>query len=79
MPRMIVRRREVHISHVEVDADSVEQAIAMVTDGEGEEIKIEYSHIINDPTEWLCEDKDGNYWYYDRQSGAWVIRLPCLY
>ena len=37
MTRYIVARREIYIQDVEVEAESVEDAIARVQDGEGED------------------------------------------
>jgi len=62
--RYLVLRREVHVSHIPITADSKEQAIQKVADGEGEEIFLEYSHTLAVDT-WTVEDlseekKDGN-------------------
>lgn len=76
MPKMIVLRKEIHYSHVEVDAESVDEAIAKVDDGEGKLTSVEYSHTVKDTSEWSCEDANGNHWYYDQQSGDWAIRYP---
>jgi len=58
MPKYTVLRREVHISHQEIEADSVEDAINRVVDGEGDEVYFEYSHTL-DSDIWSVEDANG--------------------
>jgi len=39
--------REVHVSTVEVEADSEEEALNLAADGAGEEVMLEYSHTLS--------------------------------
>lgn len=57
MAKYIVRIREVHISYREVEADSVEEAIAEA--GGATETMLEYSHTL-DTDHWDVEDEHGN-------------------
>ena len=59
MAKYTVLVREVHISHMEVEADSPEEAIEKVKEGEGDEATCEYSHTLDDDT-WSVDDADGN-------------------
>jgi hypothetical protein len=54
--RFLVGVREVHVSTVEVEAESPEEAMRLVQDGDGEEIMREYSHTL-DPDLWTVEEK----------------------
>ena len=54
--KYIVKIREVHISYLEIEAESHEEAISLVADGEGEQLLQEYSHTL-DPDEWSVEEK----------------------
>lgn len=45
--RFLVGVREVHISTMEIEAESAEQALQKIRDGEGREVKTEYSHTID--------------------------------
>lgn len=54
-----VHIREVHVSTREVEADSPEEALEKVKDGDGEETMCEYSHTLDDET-WTVEDAEGN-------------------
>lgn len=49
--RFVVLVKEVHTSHMEIDADSKEEAIEKVAGGEGGEIYEEYSHTL-DTDQW---------------------------
>jgi hypothetical protein len=49
--RFVVLVKEVHTSHMEIHADSKEEAIEKVANGEGEEVHEEYSHTL-DTDEW---------------------------
>lgn len=52
-----VEVREVHVSSMEVEADSPEDAREKFKDGEGEEILCEYSHTLDGYT---VKDEKGN-------------------
>lgn len=55
MPKYLVGRREVHVAYVEIEADSPEEAISSVADGNGDESDFfEYSHTL-DPDTWTAE------------------------
>jgi hypothetical protein len=43
MPKYIVKRPELHICQVEIEAESPQEAIDKVAEGEGDEISTEYS------------------------------------
>ena len=53
----IVSVREVHIQKVRIEADTDEEAIAKVKDGEGEfdDNDLSYSHCLDSDT-WTVED-----------------------
>ena len=57
--KYIVLVREVHISHVLINAASEEEAITLVKDAEGEEVYSEYSHTL-DPNTWTIENENEN-------------------
>ena len=60
MPKVYyVQVREVHVSTREIVADSPEDALEKVKDGEGDEITCEYSHTLDDDT-WSIDDAEGN-------------------
>lgn len=48
---------EVHISRVVVEASSPEDARSRAASGEGEEISVDYSHIIGED-QWPVEEND---------------------
>lgn len=48
MKKFRVLVREVHVSTMEVEAETREEAIANVQEGEGEEISLEYGHTPDD-------------------------------
>jgi hypothetical protein len=50
MPKYIVNVPEIHISQMEIEAESPQEAIEKVAEGEGEELTVEYSHS--------CERRD---------------------
>jgi len=56
MKTFIVLRREVHVAHIEVRAESEDEAIKIVKDDGGEEIYMEYSHTMGTET-WDIEEK----------------------
>ena len=56
MKTYIVGVREVHVSHMEVEANSPEEAVKKVVEGEGEETYLEYSHPL-DKDLWTVEVK----------------------
>jgi len=56
MKTYIVGVREVHVSHMEVEANSPEEAVKKVVEGEGEETYLEYSHPL-DKDLWTVEEK----------------------
>lgn len=47
MTKYYVGIREVHVSTVEVEADSAEEALDLAAEGAGEEVMIEYSHTLD--------------------------------
>lgn len=59
MPKFNVLIREVHISVREIEAESAEEALRTIADGEedGEEVMCEYSHTL-DPDTWTVESAD---------------------
>lgn len=57
MPKFTVRIREVHVSHREVEAETVEEAIELA--GGAEESFLEYSHTLGED-HWDVQDEDGN-------------------
>ena len=60
MPEYIVKVREVHVMDVVIEADSKEEAIAAVTDGDGEyqDDSLEYSHTL-EAEDWTVEGPFG--------------------
>ena len=48
MPPYIVKRAEVHHSYNEIDAESPEDAIQKVKDGDGDEVCLEYSRTLDE-------------------------------
>lgn len=58
MPKFTVERPEVHYSEVVVDAENADEALAMVREGEGEEVFLDYSHTLND--NWRVKDAKGS-------------------
>lgn len=59
MPKYTVLVREVHVSHMVVEADSPEEAIKKIKDGDGDEATCEYSHTLDSET-WSVDDAEGN-------------------
>jgi len=54
--KFIVQVREVHINSISVEADSPEDAIDLVRDGDADDsISLEYSHTL-DPDNWSVEE-----------------------
>jgi hypothetical protein len=49
MKTYIVKVPEMYLSHMEVKADSEEEAIAKVSDGEGTEVHLEFMHTLESP------------------------------
>lgn len=47
--------REVHTSTQEIEADSVEDAIQLIREGEGKELTCEYSYTM-EPTTWSVDE-----------------------
>ena len=43
----IVGVREVHVSSMKITAESKEQAIDLIKEGDGEEVNLEYSHTLD--------------------------------
>ena len=60
MKKYIVGMREIHIQNVEIEAESPEEAIERVADGEGDFVdnSLEYSHTLNTDT-WTVKEKKG--------------------
>jgi len=59
MKKYTVLVREVHVSHREILAESPEDAIRRVSDGEDEgDTFFEYSHTMDTST-WSVEDENG--------------------
>lgn len=52
--RFLVGVREVHVSTMEIEAESPEEAMRLVKDGAGREVMCEYSHTL-DPDLWTVE------------------------
>ncbi len=59
MPKFHVHIREVHVSTREIEAESAEEALRIIVDGEedGEEVMCEYSHTL-DPDTWTLESAE---------------------
>ncbi len=59
MPKYYVLVREVHVSHLKVEADSPEEAIAKVAKGdeEFEDDCLEFSHTLDTDT-WTTEERE---------------------
>ena len=57
MPKYIVNRPELHYSILKIEAETPEEALALVKDGEGEEIACEYSHTLDN--QWSVENEAG--------------------
>ena len=55
--KFLVLVHEVHVSTMEVEAESVEEAIDNASSGE--ELICEYSHTLHTDT-WSVEDEEGN-------------------
>ena len=55
MPKFQIQVREVHVSTMELEADSKEHAIHLVGEGEGEEVSLEYSNTLG-PETWTAEE-----------------------
>jgi hypothetical protein len=49
MKTYIVKVPEMYLSHMEVDANSEEDAIAKVSNGEGTEVYLEFMHTLESP------------------------------
>ena len=56
--KYIVQVREVHVSSMEVEADSAEEAKTLVAEGGGDEIICEFSHGLDLDT-WTVTDING--------------------
>jgi len=56
MKKFNVQVKETHYQHVEIEADSKEQAIEKVREGEGQYGYLEYSDT-HDSSEWRVEEK----------------------
>lgn len=61
MKKYIVNIREVHLQPIEIEAESPEEAIRLVQDGDGEGdyTNGEYSHTLDSDT-WTVEEKKEN-------------------
>lgn len=59
MKTYFVRRREVWVSYVEIDAESPQAALQLVSGGAGDELEdlLEYSHTL-DSDSWDVEDPE---------------------
>ena len=59
MPTYIVNVREVWIQPVQIEADTKEEALKKVLNGEGEYgiNALEYSHTQDDSTDWEIEEE----------------------
>lgn len=55
--KFLVLVHEVHVSTIEVEAESIEEAINNASSGE--ELICEYSHTLHTDT-WSVEDEEGN-------------------
>lgn len=58
MPKYTVLVREVHVSHMEIEAENPEDAVDKVYNGDGNEVLCEYSHTL-DSNEWTVDDASG--------------------
>lgn len=59
MPKFFVRRKEVHHSIHEVEAETPQDALKVVQEGEEDnEVSFEYSHTL-DVDQWDVEDENG--------------------
>lgn len=68
MAKMVVERREIHTSFVEVEADTPLEALRKVEQDEGEEIDTEY-HDTEDSDTWVVVNKEDNTsWMLDDDS-----------
>lgn len=56
--RFLIGVREVHVSTMEVEAESPEAAVQMVKDGQGREIMCEYSHTLDSDLWTVEKDED---------------------
>ena len=75
MPKFAVAVREVHVSLMVVEADTMDEAVSRVEDGEGEEILCEYGHTLGTDT-WSVQKWDrhkemsvGPTFYYNEATG----------
>lgn len=63
MPKFYVLRPEIHISRVEIEADTFQEAFEAVKDDQGEEVSLGYERTVQ-PHEsihpWRVEDDRGH-------------------
>jgi len=63
MGKYTVLVREVHVSHMEVEADSPQEALKAVREGGGEETCLEYSHTLDSNSTWqVLDNEQGQLW-----------------
>ena len=55
MKKYVVLVQEIHYAHMAIEANSEEEAVNLVRDGEGEQIELEYSST-NDPDTWNVQE-----------------------
>ena len=65
--KFIVERPEVHYSIMLVDADTPEEALKLVFNGDGEELRVEYSHTL--------EPEDNSWKAVDPISGVILAKM----
>jgi hypothetical protein len=58
MKTYLVGVREVHVSYMEVKANTPTDAFDMIRNGEGDEVSMDYSHTL-DPETWTVEESPG--------------------
>lgn len=58
MPKYTVLVREIHVSHMEIEAENPEEAIDKIANGEGQEVCLEYDDTM-DSCHWTVDDEDG--------------------
>ena len=49
--------RETHTAHMRVEADSKEDAVVAILEGDGEQVALEYNSG-SDPAGWIVEEED---------------------
>lgn len=55
--KYLIGIREIHVSEYEIEADTVENALARIADGEGRYMSTEYSHTLDDSISYARVEK----------------------